>query len=203
MAPPHQIPVQPSSLSVSRAGWRRLAGFAAGLLVGGTALAAQPVNPTAASLAEFHKRLDAYVELRARATADVPKLRETPTPADIDAREQAMGKALRAARMTARPGDLVGPAESVLRKIVRSNWAHRSAAERQALSAEVPRVTRVPINTTYPSNLPLATVPPVLLQELPRLPEGLEYRLLGRALVLRDVPSNLIVDLVEKALPAR
>lgn len=181
----------------------RLLIAAVAALASWTGGAAQSVNPTAAALAEFQKRLDSYLQLRERAAADVPKLRETPTPADIDAREQGMAKAVRAARAGARPGDLVGPAESLLRTIVRSNWAKRSAAERQALFAEVPRVGRIAVNTTYPSSLPLATVPPVLLQELPRLPDTLEYRFMGRALVLRDVSANLIVDLVEKALPAR
>ena len=167
------------------------------------ALAAQTVNPQAAALVEFQKRLQGYVDLRARATADVPKRGEAPTPADISAREEAMAKAIRMARTNARPGDLVAPAERLIRNITRQDWARRSASERQALAAEIPRVGRILVNTTYPSGLPLATMPPVLLQELPRLPEVLEYRLLGRALVLRDVSANLIVDLVEKALPSR
>lgn len=168
-----------------------------------TSLGAQSVNPTAAALAEFQKRIETYGQARDRATAGVPKLKETPTPADITSREQALAEALRQARASARPGDLFGPAASVIRKIVRTDYARRAPAERQALLAEVPRVSRVLINTSYPSGLPLATVPPVLLQELPRLPEILEYRFMGRALVLRDVSANLIVDLVDKALPSR
>jgi hypothetical protein len=172
--------------------------------IGGATLRAQtPVNPTAATLAEFQKRLDAYVQMRERAVADIPKLKETPTPADIGSREQALGAALRTARASARHGDLVGPADALLRKIVRTDYARRSAAERQALLAEVPRVGRIVINTRYPAGFALATVPPLLLQELPRLPEVLEYRLVGRALILRDVPANIIVDLVDKALPSR
>ena len=166
-------------------------------------LVIQQVNPTAAALVEFQKRIEGYVQQRERAIAGVPMRSATPTPTEIDAREQALGKALREARVGARPGDLVAPVDSILRKIVRDDWARRSPADRQALAAEIPRVAKVTINTTYPSALPLATVPPALLQELPRLPEMLEYRLMGRALVLRDVSANLIVDVVEKALPSR
>ena len=173
------------------------------VVVLGTTLNAQAVNPTAAALAEFHKRLETYLDDRDRAVAGVPALRETPTPAEIDAREQAMSQALRAARAKAQRGDLFGSAEPLLRKIVRSDYARRSAAERQALLAEVPRVGRLVVNTPYPTGMALATVPPILLQELPPLPESLEYRFLGRHLVLRDVPSNLIVDLIDKALPSR
>jgi hypothetical protein len=172
--------------------------------MGGATLTAQTaVNPTAATLAEFQKRIDGYLQMRERAVAGVPKLKETPTPADIDSREKALGEALRAARADARQGDLVGQADALLRKIVRTDYGRRSAAERQALLAEVPKVGRLIVNTRYPAGFPLATVPPLLLQELPRLPEVLEYRLLGRSLILRDVPSNLIVDLVDRALPSR
>ena len=37
-----------------------------------TAQPAQPVNPTAAALADFHKRVEAYVQMRERATSGVP-----------------------------------------------------------------------------------------------------------------------------------
>ena len=36
---------------------------------------------------------------------------------------------------------------------------------------------------------------------LPRLPDGLEYRFMGRDLVLRDQASNLIIDFVPGAVP--
>jgi hypothetical protein len=40
-----------------------------------------------------------------------------------------------------------------------------------------------------------------LLKDLPLLPEELEYQLVGRDLVLIDVPSNLVVDVIRAALP--
>ena len=38
------------------------------------------------------------------------------------------------------------------------------------------------------------TFPPLLLQALPRLPDDLEYRFMGRDLIIRDGRTNLIVD---------
>jgi hypothetical protein len=58
------------------------------------------------------------------------------------------------------------------------------------------------INTDYPTALPLATVPPGLLLKLPTLPMDLEYRFLGRHLILRDIKANLIVDFIPDAVPA-
>jgi len=57
------------------------------------------------------------------------------------------------------------------------------------------------INQSYPENLPFQSTPPTLLLNLPELPKGLEYRILGRELVLRDSDANIIVDYVPNALP--
>jgi len=38
------------------------------------------------------------------------------------------------------------------------------------------------------------------LSVLPPLPKGLEYRILGRYLVLRDVDASLIIDYIPEAV---
>jgi hypothetical protein len=57
------------------------------------------------------------------------------------------------------------------------------------------------VNTQYPENTPLSTVPPQILGGLPKLPEGLEYRFIGRRLILLDAHARLIVDFVERVFP--
>jgi hypothetical protein len=47
----------------------------------------------------------------------------------------------------------------------------------------------------------LQSTPPTILMNLPRLPPELEYRINGRALVLRDTNANLVVDLIPDAIP--
>jgi hypothetical protein len=44
-------------------------------------------------------------------------------------------------------------------------------------------------------------VPPLILVNLPRLPDGLEYRFMGRDLILRDRDANIIVDFLPGAVP--
>jgi hypothetical protein len=44
-------------------------------------------------------------------------------------------------------------------------------------------------------------MPPKLLARLPELPDELEYRLMGRHLILRDTKANIIVDAVLNVLP--
>ena len=47
---------------------------------------------------------------------------------------------------------------------------------------------------------PLATTPANLLANLPQLPMDVEYRIVGRHLLLRDVDANIIVDFIYNAL---
>jgi hypothetical protein len=67
---------------------------------------------------------------------------------------------------------------------------------------EVPEKLRIRINDPYPEGAPLATMPPEILLRLPVLPEELEYRFLGRHLILRDVDANVILDFVYNVVPA-
>jgi len=57
------------------------------------------------------------------------------------------------------------------------------------------------VNTQYPENSPFSTVPPQILQGLPKLPDGLEYRFIGRRLILLDAHARMIVDIVERVFP--
>ena len=60
---------------------------------------------------------------------------------------------------------------------------------------------KIDINTVYPTTLPLITFPAGLLRKLPDLPPELEYRIVGRSLLLRDVKANLIVDVLRDVVP--
>jgi hypothetical protein len=56
------------------------------------------------------------------------------------------------------------------------------------------------VNAKYPEGTPLPTMPPNLLVRLPPLPEELEYRIIGKDLILRDADANLIVDFIPGAI---
>jgi hypothetical protein len=71
---------------------------------------------------------------------------------------------------------------------------------RKSLEHAEPVQGQLRVNAPYPS-VPLQSTPPSLLLNLPPLPSEVDYRLVGRALVLRDVQANLIVDFVPNAIP--
>jgi hypothetical protein len=52
------------------------------------------------------------------------------------------------------------------------------------------------VNAKYPEAQPKPTMPANLLMNLPRLPEPLEYRVVGQHLLLLDTASDLVVDYI-------
>jgi hypothetical protein len=69
-----------------------------------------------------------------------------------------------------------------------------------AIMEDGPGEFDVDVNETYRKERPLATMPANLLQLLPELPDDIEYRFVGRRLILRDVRANMIIDEIPKAL---
>jgi hypothetical protein len=63
------------------------------------------------------------------------------------------------------------------------------------------RATVLRANDVYPEDIPQTTMPPTLLRRLPALPAELAYRIVGGALVLQDIRTNMIVDFMPDAIP--
>jgi hypothetical protein len=160
-----------------------------------------PADARAFAEQRFLDRVNKYVGLRNRLAARQPKLEQPDDPAQIRAREQALGEAIRAARAAVRPGTIFAPAAARLRRMVRLGLRRRTLGGAASAPADRPAGVTLHVNDFYPSTLPLVPVPPNLLARLPRLPDGLEYRLAGRELILRDVAPNLVVDLLANAVP--
>jgi hypothetical protein len=150
----------------------------------------------------FRARTAAYATFHEEVEKTIPALEETSDPKKIAEREKALGEALIKARPGARVGEYFGDFATPLRRIIREDFTRRQAADRQALVQEVPPGVKVDINTIYPSALPLATFPPALLRVLPDLPEVLEYRIVGRDLILLDTKGNVVVDVLRNVFPA-
>jgi hypothetical protein len=162
----------------------------------------QPVNAQGAATLEFKKHIDAYMKIHNEAESKVPSLKRTDDPKEISDREKALGQMIMTLRANAQPGDIFAPEyQPYFIKIVQDDFKGRSAADRKAIINELPKNMKVDINTVYPTTLPLATFPPALLRKLPDLPSDLEYRLVGRSLLLRDVKANLIVDILRDVVP--
>lgn len=164
-----------------------------------------PAPATADVLADFEKRVTAYAALRDQLNKGAAELDETLEPVEIVAAEQALAARIRAARARASQGDLFTPAiQEAFRRLLRPLMKGvRGLNTRGAVWDEGPGpgAFRLKVNTSYPENQPLGSVPPNILEALPALPDGIEYRFVYRSLVLRDARANLIIDYMPAAIP--
>jgi hypothetical protein len=163
---------------------------------------AAPPNPTGAATKAFLDRIRQYVTFHNNVEKIVPPLTETKDPEKIATREKALGEALIKLRPNAKPGDFfIKEYQPILRQIIREDFMKRSIADRKALIQELPKGLKVEVNMVYPTTIPLATFPANLLKKLPELPPEVEYRIVGRDLILRDTKGNVVVDIMRGVFP--
>ena len=161
----------------------------------------QRVNPQAEAMAHFSERVTAYLALQKKVERTLPAQKQTDDPERIKSHIASLADGMRAARAGARTGDLFNGAADQFRQIIKEDARDRSVRDALAAMLEVPTKTRPRVNAVYPETAALATVPPLILKRLQQLPEGIEYRFMGRDLILRDTSANLIVDVLPGAVP--
>jgi hypothetical protein len=171
---------------------------------GGMLARQQAVNQDAQTQADFKKRIDAYMALHQRLEKQVPPVKPKDEPERIKGSQEALAKAIRAERKGARQGDVFTPEfANLFRRLMYPELKGPDAADtKKAMRDDAPAPSTIPlkVNATYPENATLPTVPPNLLANLPQLPKDLEYRIIGKDLILRDVQANLIVDYIANAI---
>ena len=164
--------------------------------------AGEKVNPNTAAIKSFLDRANDYIGLQKKVDDGLPKLSGDDDPSKIEAHQAAMAARIKIARANAKPGDIFGDLVPIVKSVIREDAQLRKMRDSKAAMEEVPKFDPPKINAAYPEKLPLATVPPLILDALPRLPEGLEYRFMGNDLILRDTKANLIADFINGAVPA-
>jgi hypothetical protein len=164
----------------------------------------QSVNQNSLIVQDFHKRLNNYAKLRKRAQAGLPNLKSETSAANVKQYQQSLAQNIRAERPAAKAGDIFTPSISQLfRELIAAPIRGDSGDKIRASlrHAEPVHELRVQINQEYPQTSAMQSTPPTLLSNLPKLPPDLEYRIVGRGLILLDTKANLIVDLLPYALP--
>ncbi len=158
----------------------------------------QTINPDAARIEDFERRVAEYVKMRKPLEATLPRLKPTSSPGVTRDRERELARRIREARRTAKRGDIFSPAigEEFRRLIGIAMREPSKEPVRKSLRRAEPVALRLQVNQAYPEDVPLQSTPPTLLMNLPKLPNELEYRVAGQDLVLRDTQANLVVDLL-------
>ena len=171
--------------------------------VSGAAGAQEPdITPQDRLVQEFQERVKNYMELHKKAAKQGPKLKETKDSAEIKAAQDALAARIRAARPNANRGNIFTPAIARhFRALMYPEMVGTAGANTKGAIQDVqPSGIPLKVNARYPEDQPRPMVPPNVLLRLPRLPEGLEYRIVHDDLILRDVNANLIVDFIPNAI---
>jgi hypothetical protein len=166
-----------------------------------------PLSPADAQvLAAMSERIGQYVELHKQVEQTLPKLPEEATPEEIDRNQRTFEQLMRDARKTAKQGDIFIPqAQVVIKRVLAQVFG---GPDGKVLKSSImdenpvdPNEINMSVNTRYPDSVPLATIPPQVLQALPQLTEDLEYRFVGDWLILLDGHAHIIADYIPHALP--
>jgi hypothetical protein len=159
---------------------------------------AQPVNDDAKALAGFLDRVNQYVALHLKLENTLPKLSKESTPQQVDSHQRQFAKLIQDARRDAKQGDIFTPeSQAVVKKLITGIFSGSDGASLKAsIMDENPGVPNLKVNARYPDEIPVSTIPPQLLQGLPKLPEEMEYRFVGNNLILMDTHAHIIADYV-------
>ena len=160
-------------------------------------------TPATPSLERFSRALETYLALRSRVTTEVPSLTVTVNPADIENTSNRLAAAITRGRGAAAAGEFFGPpVDAELRRRLKDL---ASKMDLRAIvmpeDAEERSGGKVTVHARYPEGTPVSTMPPSVLAALPAIPATLEYRFVGRTLILRDVEAALILDFLPNAVP--
>jgi hypothetical protein len=151
-----------------------------------------------ATLADFGDRIKGYLELRTRLDSGVPRLRVTIDPDEISKAEDVLGDRIRVARAAAKQGDIFArPFQDQVGRMLVVEVDEKTLA---VIMGDNPGEFSFKVNGTYPKHKSVSTVPANLLQLLPALEDDVEYRFVGRRLILRDTKANIIIDEIPFAL---
>jgi len=189
--------------------WRFL--LAAGLIVSVAAVSAASgrtaqapaVNADAAVIADFTKRVEAYAALRQKVDGTLKEPPRDGRPEAFADHELELARLMQRERRYAKAGDIfTKPMRNIVRRLLAGVFRGAEGREikKSILDEETGHIT-LRVNAQYPEGAPLSTMPLQILQGLPKLPDGLEYRFIGERLILLDGHARLIVDVVGRVFP--
>ena len=145
------------------------------------------------------------MELRDDLADEVGDAEVTRNPGDILNRENALSARIRAHRVRAKHGDIFTPEiRAAFRRLLQPEVVGTSGADLRSTieqDAPAPGAVEVAVNSKYPAGVPFSTTPPNIIASLPRLPPVLQYRFVGKDLILLDQPADVVIDYIRNVIP--
>ena len=174
------------------------------VLLAATAASAQP-PPEDFAIEQFMAATREYAALHRLVEQSFPPLEINSDPAEINRSTRQLATVLRAERRNAKAGDLfTDDVAAVLRARIAEALAGHGYTPGDLLVAEAvdgidPSAVFLRVNDPF-AWIHATAMFPCVQRALPELPPELQYRIVGRTLVLIDVHAGLIVDLLRSAI---
>lgn len=159
------------------------------------------VEVLGSKVAEFNAKMDEYAKLRSTLQKGLPALAVTADPAEIRQAEILLAQRIRVARADARRHTIF--TEETRRAFRQMLRPVATAANCAFIKDDNPSEWFWAVNAEYPKQHPVSSVPPAMLEVLPRLPDDVFYRFLDTDLVLHDTRANVMLDRIDNAIRCR
>jgi len=181
-----------------------------GLLVNAPTLLSASSPQTAASvpaesaaIKQFDDAIAKYMAMRNKLRSEVTGPVKDSSSTQVTDASDALAGAIQRARQNAHAGSIFAePVATVIkRRIADTVRTEKLAPVLADIDDEGAPSLAPKVHLRLPVSAQMATMPPALLKVLPALPKELEYRILGRYLVIRDVDASLILDYIPAAVP--
>jgi hypothetical protein len=154
----------------------------------------------------FQQRVEHYVLLHRLLEGPLPPVTVARDLTPVRNAMRALQMRIQRARLDTRQGDIITPEvarmfrRDIAACLTRAEWAVIFAEMSQDEQGQrVPPPPALHVNMQWPDEVPFDFVPPQLLKVLPPLPPELQYRIIGRTLVLWDHHADLIIDFLPGA----
>ena len=149
-------------------------------------------------VSDFKRRAGDYVKLHEKLQKQGTRQKERANVGENLVSQNALAMRIRFARHDARPGDIFTPPIALAFRRAMDPELRGLAAlsTRESIREDAPKVFVLVVNGDYPAGASRPTMPGNVLNILPALPSGLEYRIVDTHLILMDVAANVVVDYV-------
>jgi hypothetical protein len=166
---------------------------------GGQTPASTKVEP---ALRQFNQSVADYMALRNRLRSEVAGPVKNSTSSQVNNASDALAAGIQRARQNAAAGAIFTPAISAVfkKRIADAIRDDNLTAVLADIDDEKALRLEPKVHLRLPVSAQMATMPASLLKVLPNLPKELEYRIVGRYLILRDVDASMILDYIPAAV---
>ena len=147
---------------------------------------------------DFRERVADYMKLHERLQTQGTRQKQRDDVGENLVSENALAMRIRFERHDARPGDVFTPPIALaLRRAMDPELRGLAALQaRESIRDDASEIFVLVVNGDYAAGASRSTMPGNVLQILPPLPRGLEYRIVDTHLILLDINANIVVDYV-------